>query len=281
MKEGVLGLVGPNGSGKTTFIRTLLGLVHPDRGECSVFGLDCWKDSLAIRKRLTVLHEKPYFIPSMRVSEYLRQVSNIYDRPARVDLLDSFGLDGERRIKSLSAGMYRKLGLMQALVCDPELVILDEPTSNLDPIARLDLLETIGRICREHGISFLISSHVLSEIEKIATETAIIYNGQLVEQGTPSELIAELDKENEYILKVSDLQGLLKKVEGLSYVDEARIVGDSLVIKTKEDVPDIFWQVASLARENGIRILGFSRKGGLEDVLRRVVNEQTKLPDRS
>jgi ABC-2 type transport system ATP-binding protein len=217
----------------------------------------------------------------MKVSEYLRQVSNIYDRPARVDLLDSFGLDGERRIKSLSAGMYRKLGLMQALVCDPELVILDEPTSNLDPIARLDLLETIGRICREHGISFLISSHVLSEIEKIATETAIIYNGQLVEQGTPSELIAELDKENEYILKVSDLQGLLKKVEGLSYVDEARIVGDSLVIKTKEDVPDIFWQVASLARENGIRILGFSRKGGLEDVLRRVVNEQTKLPDRS
>ncbi len=278
LESGILGLVGPNGSGKTTFIRTILGLVKADTGNCKIFGLDSWKESLQVRKRVGVLHERPYYTPSMTVGDYVKYSSRIYGRSARTELIDQFGLERQRRIKSLSAGMYRKLGLIQALACDPELVILDEPTSNLDPIARLDLLDAIIKIHQDRKISFLISSHVLSEIERVATETSIIYNGKLVDQGKPTELVGRLYKENIYHLTASDPAALLDDIRRLSSVEEATIAGDAIIIHAKPNTEDILWQVTNLARGKGIKILEFARKAGLEEVLRRVVTDQAGHP---
>jgi len=276
MRESIQGLVGPNGAGKTTLIRIILGLLRADKGECKVMGLDSYKDSVKIRKRTGVLHEKPYYPSTMKVNEYLRFVADIYSSSVRNDLLQLVGLDGERYIKSLSAGMYRKLGLIQALAHNPELVILDEPTAHLDPVARLDLLEMIMRIHQERKTSFFISSHVLSELERVATEIVIVCDGKVVEQGKPSELMRKFQKEKVYEMVTSNSKVLLKKIQNLRSLSDAKIVGDTIIIKVKEGTLDVLSEITAIAKETRIAIFDFTRKTGLEEILRSVVNEQTK-----
>jgi len=212
----------------------------------------------------------------MKVNEYLRFVAEIYDSCDRSDLLQSVGLDGERYIKSLSAGMYRKLGLVQALAHNPELVILDEPTAHLDPIARLDLLEMIMRIYQERKTSFLISSHILPELERVATEIVIVYDGKVVEQGKPNELMKKFQKERVYEIVTSNPKALLKKIQNLGSLSDATIVGDTIIIKVEGGTLDVLSEIAAIAKEIGITIFDFTRKTGLDEILRSVVDGQTE-----
>jgi ABC-2 type transport system ATP-binding protein len=189
--KGVSGLIGPNGAGKTTSLNLILGLIRPDSGNISVFGLDAVKDSLKIRKRIGVLHEKPYFPPNLTGVEFLRYVSQFYDEEASEDniiqVLLKVGLDekvASRQIRTFSAGMVQRLGLAQALLHRAELVILDEPTANLDPLGRIEFTRIVTRINKDYGTSFLISSHILPELEKVCEWVSIIKEGRIADEGS-------------------------------------------------------------------------------------------------
>lgn len=276
MNAPIQGLVGPNGAGKTTLIRIILGLIKADKGECKVLGADAYTDSMEIRKRIGILHEKPYYPGTMKVNEYLQLVADIYDCGTRNDLLQLVDLDGERNIRSLSAGMYRKLGLIQALAHNPELVILDEPTAHLDPLVRLGLLELIMRIHQERKTSFLISSHNLPELERLAAEIVIIYDGKVVEQGKPVELMEKYQKVKMYEIVTSNSKALLQKIQNLPSLTDVTIVGDTITIRVEEGTLDVLFEITALAKKAGITIFDFTRRTGLDEILRSVVNEQTE-----
>ena len=174
--KGICGFIGPNGSGKTTTINILLGLVRPDSGEAYVFGLDCWRNSYEIKRRVGVLHENLGYPMSFSAQRFLEYVARIYnvDKPREraLEMLKLVGLYDarDRAIKGFSAGMLQRLGLAQALIGEPELVFLDEPTVNLDPSARLMFLEKVKEFHRDHGVNFLTSTHILPESEKVLIE---------------------------------------------------------------------------------------------------------------
>ncbi len=236
--QGVVGLVGPNGAGKTTTIGILLGLLRPNSGTTSVLGFDCWRSSFEVRKRVGVLHEKPVFPGGFSGRRYLEHVAEFYgvNRPREraTELLKTVGFSeaADRSISTYSAGMVQRIGLAQALIGDPELVILDEPTANLDPIGRVEFLETIRSLHEEHGMSFIISTHVLGELETVCDQVAIINRGIVKEQGGIEEL-AKKYPPRAYTVVVSDPQLLAKEVESGGWAKQVRIeAGGRVVIET-------------------------------------------------
>lgn len=186
----ILGLVGPNGAGKTTTIRILIGLTKPDKGDVVVLGLNPWKDGHLLRIKTGVLHEKPQYPQWLSGFSFLERIAKLKlvqnPKKASIEALSMFGLKdaSDRKIGGYSAGMIQRLGLAQAFMGDPELVILDEPTANLDPPARSFVLERIMELQREKSISVIISTHILSELERICNTVVFIKNGKVVESGS-------------------------------------------------------------------------------------------------
>jgi len=237
-KKGISGFIGPNGAGKTTTINILLGLVKPDQGEAHVFELDCWKQSFEIRKHLGVLHEKAEFPNYFTGLRYLEHIAHLYNVPTPKQTvqkaLKDVGLTdaADRTIKTYSAGMTQRLGLAQALIGNPELAILDEPTANLDPLGRMDFLEKIQTLHKDKGTNFLISTHILPELEKICNWVSIINEGTIADQGYIQDLIKKYSTDT-YIIKVSEPTQFIKKLEKTSTIENAWTNGQIIYAKTK------------------------------------------------
>jgi ABC-2 type transport system ATP-binding protein len=247
---GISGFVGPNGAGKTTTIHILLGFLKPDAGTATVFDLDCWNQSLKIRQKVGFLQEHPTYPSSFTALRFLQHVANLYGLPQpkqkaqktlkEVGLIDA----AEKAIGTYSAGMLQRLGLAQALIGEPELVILDEPTANLDPSGRLDLLEKIKQLHKDQGIRFLISTHILPELEKICNWVSIINEGTIVDQGYIQDL-ADKYSSNTYRITVSDPPTLLKALQKQTYIEKTWSEENIIYAKVKdinafrEEVPRI------------------------------------------
>lgn len=235
---GISGFVGNNGAGKTTSIGILLGLLKPEGGKAKIFDLDCWHNSFEIRRRTGVLHEKNTFPGNFSGRRFLEHVADIYrvtnSKQHAKDLLKTVGLSDSmnRGIKGYSAGMTRRLGLAQALIGDPEFVILDEPTANIDPLGRIDILNKIKELHKDQGINFLISTHVLSELEKICDWLSIIESGKIVDQGHISDL-ADKYFANIYIIEVSNPPLLLEKIKTSNVVERSWIEAENVYCKLK------------------------------------------------
>lgn len=182
----IYGFLGPNGAGKTTTIRMLLGLAKPTQGKIRIFGKDLRKERMAILRKVGSLVEYPSYYGHLNAVENLEVVRRLLDVPrARVaEVLDIVRLTAEARrpVKGYSLGMKQRLGIATALLGQPDLLILDEPTNGLDPAGILEIRELIKSMPREHGITILISSHLLSEIEQMATRVGIITKGRLIFQ---------------------------------------------------------------------------------------------------
>jgi ABC-2 type transport system ATP-binding protein len=191
----IFGLLGPNGAGKTTLVKILLGLVHPSAGTAELFGRPAQRP--AARERIGFLPENHRF-PGFLTAE---QTLHVYGRMANVpgdprtdriaDLLDQVGL-GDRRdtkVKTFSKGMLQRLGLAQALLNDPDLLFLDEPTAGVDPVGRRGIRDLVLEL-RDDGATIFLNSHLLSEVEKVCSQIAILREGQLVRKGTIEELTA-------------------------------------------------------------------------------------------
>jgi ABC-type multidrug transport system ATPase subunit len=180
----IYGFLGPNGAGKTTTIRMLLGLAKPTRGQVRIFGKDISKDRLEILRKVGSLVEYPSYYGHLNAIENLEAVRRLLNAPkSRIDEVLSIvrlTKDAKRPVKGYSLGMKQRLGIATALLGNPELLVLDEPTNGLDPAGILEIRELIKSLPKSHGVTILISSHLLSEIEQMATRVGIIAKGSLI-----------------------------------------------------------------------------------------------------
>ena len=235
--KGVIGFIGPNGAGKTTTIKILLGLIRADSGSANILDFDCWRESFEIKRRIGVLHEKVAFYDFMSGFEYLLLVAKIKNvsslREEVTETLKLVELDEKawyRQIKGYSAGMKQRLGLAQALIGSPELIILDEPTSNLDPLGRMKFLKIIEALYRERGINFLISSHILPELQKVCNYVILIDKGRAIKTGFLDDLIKEISY-FPFRIKAYPLEPLASELQKFDYVKDVSIQGDYLIVK--------------------------------------------------
>jgi ABC-2 type transport system ATP-binding protein len=182
----VLGLIGRNGAGKSTLIRCLLGLLARDRGECRVFGESSDAVSDQAKARLAYVPQQPSALGWLRVSDMLDFFGRFYPRwdAALVrQLMQRWQLDPHQRVEQLSPGERQRLALIRALAARPELLVLDEPAAALDPVARRELLREIALLASDNGATVLFSTHILSDLERVASHVAFLDRGRLLVEG--------------------------------------------------------------------------------------------------
>jgi ABC-2 type transport system ATP-binding protein len=264
VNEGeILGFLGPNGAGKTTTMRILTGFMPATSGTASIAGFDVFKDSLEVRRHIGYLPEAPPLYPDMTVASYLEFVLRIKgvpaaDRRKRVDdALEKTSLGDKRNelIKRLSRGYKQRVGLAQALVHDPTVIILDEPTVGLDPKQIIEVRHLIKNLARTHTI--ILSTHILPEVSMTCDRVVIINKGKIAAVGTPQNLTAQLKGGQKIHVDVQapekPLHELLAKIPGASRVEVSAPHADGHVIATIEAAThqDIRSQVAAKIVEKG------------------------------
>jgi len=193
VEEGeVFGFLGPNGAGKTTTIRLLMALLHADAGSARIAGLDCWKQSLEIKRLIGYMPGEPALDPNLtggQILEYFAHLRGGVDYAYLKQLIQRFQLDTSRKFRQYSTGNKRKVVLIQAFMHRPRLLILDEPTSGLDPLNQQEF-DRMVKEAQAEGRTVFLSSHILSEVEKTCTRVGIIRDGRLVRIGDVAEVKA-------------------------------------------------------------------------------------------
>lgn len=180
-KGEVFGFLGPNGAGKTTTIRHLMGFIRPRSGSCTINGLNCWKESDKIHKKLGYIPGEISFFDDMTGTDFLKFCMNYRKAGSgnrQKELLDRFELDPKMKIRKMSKGMKQKLGIVTAFMSDPEILILDEPTSGLDPLMQNRFVDLISEE-KKQGKTILLSSHIFEEVERTCDRIGIIRAGRL------------------------------------------------------------------------------------------------------
>jgi ABC-2 type transport system ATP-binding protein len=275
----IFGFVGPNGAGKTTTIRTLMGLIRPTGGSAKLLGHEL--PSRAARFKIGFLPESPYFYDYLDVGELCDLAGRLFGiapaaRKKRADeLIERVGLGRARAqsLKKFSKGMLQRAGLAQALMNDPELVVLDEPMSGLDPIGRKEVRDLILEL-RDRGKTVFFSTHILSDVEAITDRVAIIARGQLQAHGTPAELVSRTLQGVDITVKLAAPPegddgdgGQRELVQGATRVRRA---GDELSLTLSADADVDAW--IARAHAAGARVLEIApRHETLEDLFMRQV----------
>lgn len=178
----VFGFLGPNGAGKTTTIRHLMGFLRPQAGACTIAGLDCWRERARIQAQLGYVPGEISFFDDMTGVEYLKfleRYRNLRGSNRKNELLDYFQLEPKGKIKKMSKGMKQKLGLVAALMHDPDILIFDEPTSGLDPLMQSRFVDLVASE-KKKGKTILLSSHMFEEVERTCDRIGIIRGGKMV-----------------------------------------------------------------------------------------------------
>ena len=235
----IYGFVGENGSGKTTIIRLITGLIFQDSGRYELFGVpNNAKDIYAARRKVAAVVESPSIYPNMSAYDNLKMQCTILGIPADEKIkhtLEEVGLghmlDDKKHAGNFSLGMRQRLGIAMCLLGEPEFLILDEPMNGLDPAGIVELRELILKLNRERNITFLISSHILSELSLVATKYGIISKGHIIKEVTAQMLQNELAKTTDIKAdnpeKLTEILSKLLPTEAVSYIpDGARIIGD-------------------------------------------------------
>lgn len=275
INEGeILGYLGPNGSGKTTTIKLLLGLIFPTSGSTKIFGQSD-VDSPEIKRDIGYLPEGAYYPDFLKGEEVLRFYGRLYgmggkELESRMDeVLELVGMTHARRrlIRGYSKGMRQRIGLGQALISDPKLLILDEPTTGLDPVARKEIRDLIVGL-RARGKTVMISSHELLEVELISDRVGILFEGELQTMGAIDELLIDRDLVIEATGATDDI---VSKLGELGITAEDRIDG-----RVRLRVPsdrDLYGAV-EVCKANALEILNVApRRETLEDLFVRIVGE--------
>lgn len=269
----VFGFLGPNGSGKSTTLRMMLDLVRPDSGKIFLFGKELRRHRRHLMQRVGCLIERPDFylyLSARRNLEILGRLSGMEQPRQRIaEVLELVGLKGREQdaVGTFSHGMKQRLGLAQALLHRPELLILDEPTVGLDPQGMRDIRALLLNL-RSQGVTVLLSSHLLAEVEQVATRMAIIHQGRLLTQGAVSELLSEADlvvtlestPEAGRLFNSSPYRSLLLEVqEGL------------IVLRTgKQQIPGL----VAFLQQQGLPVYRLSYQRSLEEFFIRITNNQ-------
>ena len=269
--EGVTGLLGPNGAGKSTAMKLFLGLILPTSGTAMLLGEEPYK-SVEGRARIGYMPENESLPPNVTASEFLMhmaQVSGIppaYARTRAADTLRHVGLDEERYrpIGEYSTGMKQRVKLAQALVHDPVLVLLDEPTAGLDPAGREEMLDLIKRTARGFGISIMLSTHLMGDIERVADSVIVLESGTVTRQDS----VAQLTEETETLLiEVADRReefAATLAAKGVVAADDGKVL---VVEQAGEAEYDL---IRDAAAESGARLRRLMpRRRDLRDIFRK------------
>ena len=227
LEPGRIGLLGPNGAGKSTLLKILLGLLPPSSGSGSVHGHDLRGDGTALRRAIGYMPEADSLLPGMRGADYVALAGELYGMPRRQALRRAhevlscleLGDARYRKLEEYSTGMKQRLKLAQALVHDPPVLLLDEPTSGMDPAGREAMLDLLVCLGRDHGKSMLLSTHLLGDIDRVCDRVVILNRGQVLCQGAVQDLCRR--RQDRYRLQI---QG-----DPRAFLDELRLEGAQLL----------------------------------------------------
>jgi ABC-2 type transport system ATP-binding protein len=281
-QNSIYGFLGPNGAGKTTTIKLLLGLTRPNSGSASVFGMDVAKQSVDIRARIGYLPQEPRFYEHMSARETLRFVAKFFfkgpqktieDRIAEMlDLVD-LTEKADRPMKTFSGGEKQRLGIAQAQINYPDLLILDEPAASLDPIGRRDVLEVMSRL-RKHTTVFY-STHILDDVQKVSDTVAILNKGVLVAEGPIEELLAGSEGITYLVHLKGDADTAVNLVKSQTWVKGVKtgVHGDETTLQVSVSDPDAAEnQLLKLLVNSPVVVTEFRLKQyELEDIFMQVV----------
>jgi ABC-2 type transport system ATP-binding protein len=242
----VFGLLGPNGAGKTTTVEILEGYRSRDGGEVDVLGYDPERADRGFRERIGVVLQQSQLWPNLTVAETHRMFAGYYEHPRDIDeVIAVVGLEGKRdaRVKTLSGGQKRRLDLGVALVGDPELIFLDEPTTGFDPAARRAAWDMI-RSLRSLGKTILLTTHYLDEAEQLADRVAVLLDGRIVREGTPTELtggtgeteVRYRQNGREFVVRTTEPTRLLHELTAKALAEGHELEGLEVRRPTLEDV---------------------------------------------
>jgi ABC-2 type transport system ATP-binding protein len=268
IKKGeVFGLLGPNGAGKTTTIEILVGLRQPDEGSVRVCGLDPTRESKELKQRIGAALQATVLPDKMTVEEALHLFASFYKRKVSTDaLLESFGLAEKRNahFDKLSGGQKQRLALALALVNDPELVLLDEPTVGLDAMLRRDIYALIERF-RSEGRTVLLTTHYIEEAERLCDHVAIIDHGKVVAMGTPRELVGRSGKGTRLEVRLAK-PVTVEKLNSLEAVVDSREADGIYVLHAQPAARAIVGLIHFLEQENNALLDLHIAQPSLEDV---------------
>lgn len=284
VKRGeIFGLIGPNGAGKTTTIKMLTGLIKPTSGSMKLMGFDGFDRKCS--QKLGYLPEISYYYESLTACEILDFYAKLYgihhDREKRVnDWLEKVGLihAKNKRLGQFSKGMLQRVGLAQALIGDPDLVILDEPQSGLDPLGRRDVAELILD-CKKKGKTVFFSSHILPDVERLCDRVGVIRNGQMESVGSLSELTAgHAHTEIQILGSLEQIKDLLNKINDLKNIT-AESAHDSLTLSLPPNAAHRVNEILAAAIQNQLTIAHVLQRGmDLESLFTRQ-NPSASQPD--
>jgi ABC-2 type transport system ATP-binding protein len=288
-KNSIFGFLGPNGAGKTTTIKLLLGLTRPTSGGGTVFGKDILHESVEIRKRIGYLAQNPSYYLHMTARETLRFRARFFYTGPRDELedridetLEMAGLTNkaDRPIKGFSGGELQRLGIAQAQVNYPDLLILDEPAANLDPSGRRDVLEVMERL-RKHTTIFY-STHILDDVQQVSDTVAILNHGELVAQAPMDELLAGSDGTVYTVVMEGDPSELKSRVTQREWVAGVKITSMNGRITWRVHVTDEKVAKSELLRliltDEDIKVVEFGRKQyELEEVFLSIIEGEENV----
>lgn len=275
----IVGLLGPNGAGKTTTMRILTGFMPPSEGSVKIEGFDVLRDSLAVRQRVGYMPERAPMYLDMTVQGYLTFWAKLrgMKKPDKQvsQMLERFSLADRRNklVRSLSKGLRQRLGLAQALVHNPPVVILDEPTIGIDPQQVIEVRETVRALREKHTVLF--SSHILSEVEQVCDRVIIIHKGKIMASGTPQQLAKKYKPGVHLYVHISGqakhaIQNLLGK---LPKVDTVREQGEGFILSSRNNA-DLRADVSDMTAQQHLTLLEMRPiEVTLEDIFLNIVDK--------
>lgn len=269
-KGEILGFLGPNGAGKTTTIRAMLGLIKPSSGRCEIFGIDSQKDKVKAHKRLAYVPGESNFWPSLTGAETLKLLGNIHgviDEKYKQELIELFKFDPNMKVRTYSKGNRQKINIIAALMTRADLLIMDEPTTGLDPIMEKAFKQSVLE-AKDRGQTIFLSSHILEEVEALCDRIGILRSGKLIELGTLQQMrhLSALSVEATFDSIPPDVT----KIKGVS---DVKVAGHQLTCQVRGDIEPLFNAIVShhpknlISREPSLEELFLSLYGGEEKIL--------------
>lgn len=256
----IVGILGPNGAGKTTTIRMLTTYMPPTSGTATIAGFDVLQDSMEVRKRVGYLPERVPLYPDMSVRSYVMfwaKLRGMRKPRARVDeVIERVQLTSRANslIRNLSKGMRQRLGLAQAIVHDPEVIILDEPTIGIDPQQVIEVRDSVRALGQNHTVLF--STHILSEAEQVCDRVLIINQGRIVAEGTPANLRRKLQPDPHLYVLIGgaapeQISALLSQIDGVESIDAQ---GEGWIVRARNG-QDIRATISEQVTQSGLQLL--------------------------
>jgi ABC-2 type transport system ATP-binding protein len=287
----IFGLLGQNGAGKTTTILMLLGLTEPTDGEARVVGLDPARNPLDVKRRVGYMPDSVGFYTDLTGRENLRYTARLNRIPEDLgsstidEVLDQVGLTSraDDLVETYSRGMLQRLGIADALVKDPDILILDEPTTAIDPLGVVEILDLLRRLVRDRGMAILLSSHLLNQVQSVCDRIGIFAAGRLIGQGTLAELAEWMGETRAHIEVAFDetddadrerVATVLRGIEGVADATPGRTPSDpwSLSIQSASAEAAVRRRIPLVVAENGLQLVSLRPVApSLEDIYRHAV----------